>query len=223
MSSRTVKDPEERRREILEAARKMFAEKGFEATSVSDIVKSLGIAQGTFYWYFDSKEDAYHEVAHDYADKRVAWMEDIAARTDLSAVEKLLEVLGSFSPIDEWEQAFVTRIHRPAEAALHDHLMREMSRRLVPLLADVISQGVREGTFKTDYPGEAAAFIVAMGATQSMIDLEELTEDDTKRWIFAFFDFLSHGIEYTGDKPMTPETMHMFKEQGATGESDALS
>lgn len=48
-------DKEERRREILKAAKRRFSEKGYHATTVSDIIAAAGIARGTFYLYFDSK------------------------------------------------------------------------------------------------------------------------------------------------------------------------
>lgn len=56
MKARTVKPPEERRREIIGAARFLFAERGYDGTSVSAIVARAGVAQGTFYLYFPSKD-----------------------------------------------------------------------------------------------------------------------------------------------------------------------
>lgn len=53
----------ERRAEILRAARKVFEENGFLDTRVADIVGAAGVAQGTFYTYFDSKEAVFAEVA----------------------------------------------------------------------------------------------------------------------------------------------------------------
>ena len=53
----------ERRSEILRAARKVFEERGFLDTRVADIVAAAGVAQGTFYSYFDSKEAVFAEVA----------------------------------------------------------------------------------------------------------------------------------------------------------------
>jgi len=47
---------------IIESAIKVFAEKGFWKTKVSDIVKEAGVAQGTFYIYFKSKEDCFYEL-----------------------------------------------------------------------------------------------------------------------------------------------------------------
>jgi AcrR family transcriptional regulator len=49
---RVTKDPEIRRKELMDAAEKLFLEHGYEETAVSDIVKKTGVAQGTFYYYF---------------------------------------------------------------------------------------------------------------------------------------------------------------------------
>ena len=53
---RISKEPEARKQEILETAMKLFAEKGYEKTSISDIVKEIGVAQGLCYRYFPSKD-----------------------------------------------------------------------------------------------------------------------------------------------------------------------
>lgn len=54
---------DERHASILAAARKVFAEKGYERTAVADIVREAGVAQGTFYLYFPSKQDAFFALA----------------------------------------------------------------------------------------------------------------------------------------------------------------
>ena len=52
---RISKEPEARKQEILETAMKLFAEKGYEKTSISDIAKEIGVAQGRCYRYFPSR------------------------------------------------------------------------------------------------------------------------------------------------------------------------
>ncbi|CDO02982.1 Potential acrAB operon repressor [Oceanobacillus picturae] len=54
----------ERREQILEVALKQFSDYGYHKTKVSDIVKAAGVAQGTFYWYFKSKEAIALEIIH---------------------------------------------------------------------------------------------------------------------------------------------------------------
>ncbi len=62
----TAKIREERRRQILEAARQVFSQKGFDATNVSDVAAAADVSQGTIYHYFDSKDDLFMAVFEDW-------------------------------------------------------------------------------------------------------------------------------------------------------------
>ena len=53
---RVVKEAEERKNEILDVAERLFGEKGFDNTSTNDILEEIGIARGTLYYHFKSKE-----------------------------------------------------------------------------------------------------------------------------------------------------------------------
>ena len=53
---------QERRRQLLDHAAQRFAEQGYHTTSVADIVRSVGVGKGVFYWYFESKEQLFLEV-----------------------------------------------------------------------------------------------------------------------------------------------------------------
>jgi AcrR family transcriptional regulator len=55
-------DKSQRRDEIMAAAKKVFARKGFHATTIADIAKEAGLAYGSIYWYFDSKDDLFHDL-----------------------------------------------------------------------------------------------------------------------------------------------------------------
>jgi AcrR family transcriptional regulator len=52
----------ERREQILAESARLFAERGYHPTSVAEIVESLGVGKGVFYWYFESKEDLFLEI-----------------------------------------------------------------------------------------------------------------------------------------------------------------
>ncbi len=58
--SRTIRDKESRRRQIVDAAIQVFAAKGYRVASIADIIQQAGVARGTFYLYFASKEAAFH-------------------------------------------------------------------------------------------------------------------------------------------------------------------
>ncbi|MFB6352117.1 MAG: TetR/AcrR family transcriptional regulator [Bradymonadaceae bacterium] len=57
---------DERREAIKSAAIEMFADKGFHAAKVSDIVAEVGVAQGTFYLYYDGKKQIFEEILNDF-------------------------------------------------------------------------------------------------------------------------------------------------------------
>ena len=59
MDRRLTPRGEERRSQLLEVATARFAERGYQATSISDIVGAMGVGKGVFYWYFQSKEELF--------------------------------------------------------------------------------------------------------------------------------------------------------------------
>lgn len=63
--TRTVMDPEERRRELLACAMRLFAEGGYDNVSVRAVARAAGVAPGLAYHYFDSKEGMFAEVIAD--------------------------------------------------------------------------------------------------------------------------------------------------------------
>jgi AcrR family transcriptional regulator len=69
-------DKSRRRDEIMAAAKKVFARNGFHATTIADIAKEAGLAYGSIYWYFDSKDDLFHALMA---------VEEYALRTHVAA------------------------------------------------------------------------------------------------------------------------------------------
>lgn len=108
---------QERRREIVTAARRVFEDRGFLETRVADIVEAAEVAQGTFYTYFDSKEAVFSEVANEVIRSmmdsvhgehvdgltpeeraRAAMLRFINAFRPNAAILGLLEQVGTFTP-----------------------------------------------------------------------------------------------------------------------------
>ena len=59
---RAVKMRESRRTSVIESAQRLFAQQGYHATSISDVIEHAGIARGTFYQYFNSKRAIFEEI-----------------------------------------------------------------------------------------------------------------------------------------------------------------
>jgi len=157
-----VVDREARRAELISAAAASFAQRGVASTAVSDIVKAAGVAQGTFYLYFDSKDDAVLAVVDRIA---AAIVKDTAARIESAstAVDKLLALCDVLSEAGAEPEAaaLVDLMHLPENRILHDRLAEDMTQRLVPLLEAIVEQGVAEGVFSVADTRAAAWFVLA--------------------------------------------------------------
>lgn len=58
----TSEDKDLRRTAILQAAKTVFAHKGYHATTISEVAKKAKMSYGSIYWYFDSKDALFHEL-----------------------------------------------------------------------------------------------------------------------------------------------------------------
>lgn len=81
---------EDKRKKIIESALKLFEEKGYHSTKISDIVQDAGMAQGTFYLYFKSKEDMFRHVAEACLDEIVGALAQGPSETEDSFGDRML-------------------------------------------------------------------------------------------------------------------------------------
>ena len=166
MTPRTV-DRTARRAELVSAASGVFAQNGVANTAVSDIVKAAGVAQGTFYLYFESKDDVVLAVVERMVDQMIAGMGAVANATQASAVDRMLglgDLLASFER-DAGTVELVDILHHRDNRALHDRLAELLLPRLAPLVESIVEQGVSEGSF--DVPDTHAAAWFVLGGLHS--------------------------------------------------------
>ena len=144
--------------EIMDAARKLFISKGYEETSISDIMEAAGGAKGMFYRCFESKE----EIMHALGDKMFFEnnpFEAVRGRTDLNGLEKIRELL-VLNQSDEERN----KINMQAMDILKDpHILSaavEANRRvLTPLWFELLEEGRRDGSIVTEYTKELSELL----------------------------------------------------------------
>ena len=168
--ARTVKDPEARRIEFLDTAQELFKEKGYYATSVDEIVEWMGVVKGLFYYYFKTKEELVEQIVDRLWEGAIADYEAIIRRDDLDAVEKLFMYSSVRSQIKVQQTYLVDLFVNDPHSPLVQRMTEKGVEILVPILAAIISQGVEEGHFDTQYPEEAARFLVFGGQSLMNID-----------------------------------------------------
>ena len=92
---RVVKEAEERKNEILDAAEELFAAKGYEHTSTGDILGRVGIARGTLYYHFKSKEDILDALIERINGVLIAGAKKAAADQRIPVVERIIRTIMS--------------------------------------------------------------------------------------------------------------------------------
>lgn len=169
--ARSRKDPAARRAELIEAAMRLFADRGLDDTAVSDIVAAAQVAQGTFYLYFESKADVVNAVVVDISEKIVEGVEEIADEADTPALEKIVRMRDALLSVVSEDTALLEFFHRPGNEAFHDRVSRDAVRLLVPIFEQVIQQGCDERVFKISHPDDAARFIAALQDVTDPFDM----------------------------------------------------
>ena len=189
--ARIVKDPETRRTEIIDIAEELFLKNGYNETAVSDIVKKVGVSQGTFYYYFKSKEDILNAIIDRYIDDIKVGVEAIAAKDDLNAIEKILAFFSFLNNMDQGKEKLIDYFHEDQNVHLHAKFEKNVPSNIIPPFRQMIEEGVQEDLFDTKYPEMAALSII--GTTFAISHWMYDTEDrvgSTKKIMAAIFDLI---------------------------------
>jgi AcrR family transcriptional regulator len=167
---------------------------GYESTTLSLIIKELEISKGAFYHYFQTKEacadaavdmfaqDCYEKVTQQMEQNETA---DINLRNMIIACSKLF---------DENEKS-IEWINVPSNAMFHQKLMAALVKKLAPVYADVILQGVREKIFETEYPLELAQMILTLSNFFFDADLFGWSSQEMPAKFDAFIELFSRSLK----------------------------
>ncbi|MEJ6020133.1 TetR/AcrR family transcriptional regulator [Corynebacterium sp. H113] len=157
-SPRISKPTSVRRAEIVDAAARLFAQQGFVHTSVQNIISEVGIAKGTFYHHFSSKD----EVLSAIVDKQVAIgierAREVAARRDLDIPTKCLLVVIAQNP--QGEEALILK-YLDEHPEIHRASTQRSINATAPILSSVVKEGIAEGIFDVSHPDSVIELLLA--------------------------------------------------------------
>lgn len=153
------KYPEQTVERILDAARRLFLEKGYEATTIQDIVDELGgLTKGAVYHHFKSKADIMNALVDRLFLERDPFLA-VAGRKDLNGLEKLREVIRLHEADSEQQQLGREALPMLKNPRVLAEMLETNRRELTPRFLRLIEEGQRDGSISTGYAPELAELI----------------------------------------------------------------
>lgn len=187
---RVVKEAEERKQEILDAAERLFASKGFDNTSISNILEETGIARGTLYYHFKSKEELLDAVIERMIEGMTVRAKEIADRREIPVLQRFTMMIMVFHVSSDVQEEILLQVHKPQNALMHQKMQKSLFFRITPLITALIEEGIAQGICQTDYPAEAVE-MTFLYANTVFDDLTEYGEEEKQRKIEAFLYHLA--------------------------------
>lgn len=187
-----MKKGERRKNELVQIAYKKFLEKGYEQTSVDEIIEAAQIAKGTFYYYFQSKEQMLEEVVEMMLEKGAERAAEVLNFT-LSIPEKIVSIILAYRPMVN-EAVIQDALNQPGNILLHDRVNKKLIAGAVPLISETVREGIRQGIFDCEQIEERVKMILILSSR--IFDDGDFTNDD----VIAFLDIVEKTF---GAKPGT--------------------
>ncbi|WP_018755491.1 TetR/AcrR family transcriptional regulator [Paenibacillus terrigena] len=205
---RVVKEAEERRNEILDAADELFGQKGFDGTSTNDILEKVGIARGTLYYHFKSKEDIMDALIERYNVRILGAAQEIAVDKSIPVIERVIRAVMALNISGGSSKEIMDHIHKPQNALMHQKIQKVIINGLPPILTGIIREGIEQGMFSTPFPYECMEMVVIYANTVFDDDMVTMTNEERGSRMLAFVCNVERLLGAESGSLM--ETMQMF-------------
>ena len=182
---RIVKEAEERKNEILDVAERLFGTKGFDNTSTNDILNEIGIAMGTLYYHFKSKEDILDAMIERMSRQLIKKAADIFNQKDIPVLQRLTMMMMALNVDGNLGQEVMDQVHKPQNALLHQKMQIGLLTGINPLITSLIEEGIAQGICQTDFPAEVAEMTL-LYSNAVFDDLMQYSEDERQQKVTAF-------------------------------------
>ena len=204
------KHPEETASLILDVAFRLFIEKGYERTSIQDIIDNLGgLSKGAIYHHFRSKEDILVAVTDRMTEESNKMLVEIRDRTDITGKEKLKAIFKESVLRPVQDDIFTVAPDLSNNPSLFVSIFRETMNLAAPYyIQPIIEQGFSDGSIQTDYPAELAELIIIVANIWINPMIFNNTADQSYRKFMVFRQMMEgFGLDIVDD-----EMLHRLQE-----------
>lgn len=159
--ARPADNHENKKRELLEVAEKLFIVKGYEQTSIDDILKASGISKGGFYHYFKSKDEILSESINNIIDESIEYLKPVVEDNELGALEKFKLFMRKKTEFQSTKIEYAKLLANILQSDITQYKYSLIvSQKMVEPFSKIIEQGVKEGVFDVEYPRETADILI---------------------------------------------------------------
>ena len=157
------KYPEETIRKILDTAERLFIEKGYDRTSLQDIIQATGLSKGAIYHHFTSKEDIFYSVCDRIGRRNAGALAAIRDDPSLNGLEKLRAIFKASMHPDKQVKMYSMMPYLIDNAKFLAAELQSLFTEVVPeFMEPILRQGMADGSIRTDHPKELAEVMLLL-------------------------------------------------------------
>lgn len=182
---RIVKEAAERRNEILDVAERLFCTRGYDQTSTNDILAEIGIARGTLYYHFTSKEDILDAMIDRILDEIIRRTSRIALDTSVPVLERLTQSVLAANVDTKTGDMILEQMHKPQNALMHAKMQERLLKQLIPVFVQLIEDGISQGLMQADDPENTIEMLLLYSNTV-FDDAIAYSEEEKKKKVLTF-------------------------------------
>ncbi len=190
----SMKKTTDRKTDIVQAARRLFQTKDYEKTTMQDIMDSVGIAKGTIYHHFRSKEAILEAVIETIVDESIDKMKTILSEASGNALEKFKLLIHAGNSTND-NKKILDNLHKSGNDSMHTRLLAVAIKKQAILYGEVIQQGCKEGIFSTTTPLESAEFILSAFQFLTDVGIYPWHQEDIARRIKAIPSLIEQQLQ----------------------------
>ncbi|MDE5992711.1 MAG: TetR/AcrR family transcriptional regulator [Oscillospiraceae bacterium] len=153
---------EKRKQELLKIAYRLIISKGYEETSIDEIIAEAQIAKGTFYYHFKSKEEMLEALINMMITEQTERAKQVLS-APLPIPQKTVAVITSLRPNSD-EATIQDALNRKDNIAMHEKINRRIIDEAVPILSEVVAEGIAQGILDCDNINERVRIILIISS-----------------------------------------------------------
>ena len=151
-----------RQLELVSVAEQLFLKNGYENTTINQIIGSLNLAKGTYYYHFQSKEDILIAVSEKLIGDTLQKLSAVHQQVDKDVLWRIRKILSIFHEDFYRNQAIWKLIYNDNNIAMHKQVSKIGAKKFTPLLTDVLREGKERNLVNVPHPHETAQVLISL-------------------------------------------------------------